>query len=169
MLVGKNQVELTEQELHEMEHDPARQVIDGVIRTRVIEARNLERSFNRAQAFWDAHSKWSQETFGTDQERGPLGALKHLEKEAREAQTEVQVGMDASPALREEIADCLFLTCDAARRAGMTLNDLLDEANKKLEINKTRTWAKPTKADEPVEHVRSNDGPGDIEMGNLVR
>lgn len=30
-------------------------------------------------------SEWSQKTFGSDDERGPIGALKHLAKEAKEA------------------------------------------------------------------------------------
>lgn len=111
---------------------------------------------SKTQVFWDEHSEWSQDTFGTDRERGPLGALKHLEKEAREAQQEVVIlpltaGYDNR--LHEEIADCLFLTFDAARRAGMTLDSLLDTAFTKLAKNKTRVWGKPT-SDEPVEHVR---------------
>ena len=117
---------------------------------------------NKAQKFWNEQSEWSQATFGTDTERGPLGALKHLEKEAKEAQREVekiqriQSNTDSSIAdsLNTEIADCLFLTFDAARRAGMTLDSLLDTAFRKLEINKQRKWNKPT-SDEPVEHVRS--------------
>lgn len=152
MLVGKKE-ELSEQELHEMEHDAARKIITAVDEARSFEAKAfVESCKERTQRFWNAHADWSQKTFGTD--RGPLGALKHLEKEAREAQHEVEVGMNASPALREEIADCLFLTFDSARRAGMTLDDLLDEAFKKLAINKGRTWTKPTKDGEPVEHVR---------------
>jgi Protein of unknown function (DUF550) len=100
---------------------------------------------SRMQNFWDTHSAWSQTTFGTDAERGPIGALKHLEMEAREAQEK--------PGDREEFADCFLLTCDAARRAGMTLDDLLNEAFAKLAKNKLRVWPKPT-SDEPSQHVR---------------
>ena len=39
-----------------------------------------------AQQFWDQQAEWSRATFGSDTERGPLGPLKHLEKEAKEAQ-----------------------------------------------------------------------------------
>jgi NTP pyrophosphatase (non-canonical NTP hydrolase) len=112
---------------------------------------------SRTQRFWNEHSEWSQRTFGTDQERGPLGALKHLEKEAREAQAELLKLCDQQgdpTALEMEITDCLFLTFDAARRAGMTLDSLLDTAFKKLEKNKTRVWAKPATDNEPIEHVR---------------
>jgi hypothetical protein len=60
--------------------------------------------------FWDAQSKWSQATFGTDAERGPLGALKHLRKEIEEVK--------ANPGDIEERADLVFLALDASRRAG---------------------------------------------------
>ena len=103
------------------------------------------RETNRVQRFWNEQSEWSQATFGTDQERGPLGALKHLEKEAREAQE--------YPIDWVEIADCQFLVFDAARRAGMTLDQLMNTCEQKLIINKARKWGKPT-SDEPVEHIR---------------
>ena len=98
----------------------------------------------RAQRFWDALAEWSQATFGTDAERGAIGPLKHLEKEAREAQE----ALDPI-----EIADCLLLVFDAARRRGLTLDQLMDAAEWKLEVNKMRKWNKPT-SDEPIEHVR---------------
>ena len=44
---------------------------------------------SRAQQFWNEQGEWSQKTFGLDSERGPLGPLKHLEKEAREGQEQV--------------------------------------------------------------------------------
>lgn len=90
-------------------------------------------------------SAWSQATFGADQERGPLGALRHLEKEAREAQ--------AAPTDLEEYADCLLLVLDASRRAGFNVWKLVRSACAKLQVNKQRTWPKPT-SDEPVEHAR---------------
>src|SRR5688500_7375797 len=57
---------------------------------------------------WLDQAEWSQATFGSDDERGPIGALKHLAKEAVEAQ--------AAPDDEEEYADCLLLILDAARR-----------------------------------------------------
>ena len=97
------------------------------------------------QAFWDAQAEWSQATFGTDQDRDHIGPLKHLAKEAVEAQVR--------PSDPFEIADCLFLTFDAARRSGLTLTKLIEVCNEKLAINKARKWDKPTD-DNPVEHVR---------------
>jgi len=91
-------------------------------------------------------SEWSQQTFGCDKERGPLGALMHLEKEAREAL--------AAPDDAHEYADCLLLVLDAARRAGFEPLQLLQHAYGKLQICKQRKWPKPTAKDQPVEHIR---------------
>lgn len=94
-------------------------------------------------------AEWSQATFGNDLERGPMGALKHLEKEARECQAAI-----ANPEnLREEMADCFLLLLDACRRAGIKPMQLVEAAQEKMTINKRRTWPKPTD-DEPVEHVK---------------
>lgn len=94
-------------------------------------------------------SDWSQKTFGSDAERGPLGVVRHLEKEAREA----QAAIDSQDAFREEMADCLLLVLDAARRGKIKVMQLIKAAQAKMKINKSRTWPKPT-SDEPVEHVR---------------
>ena len=92
------------------------------------------------------HAKWSQATFGTDQERGPVGPLKHLAKEAQEAADR--------PRDISEYADCLLLILDATRRAGWTMVDLVDAAECKLIVNRERQWNVPTGKDEPIEHVR---------------
>lgn len=93
-------------------------------------------------------STWSQKTFGTDQERGPLGALKHLEKEAREAQDKPNDGL--------EYADCFLLILDASRRAGIPIMKLLDLAKEKMKINKERKWGSAN-GNEPVEHIRNDE------------
>ncbi len=93
-------------------------------------------------------SQWSQETFGDYATRGPLGALRHLEKEAVEAQQAV-----GTNEIAKELADCLILTIDAARRSGLSLEQLLDATAAKLEECKGRQWPKPV-GDEPCEHVR---------------
>lgn len=99
------------------------------------------------RAFWGAQAEWSERTFGTTAERGPMGPLKHLAKEVAEVQASGP-NWDVT-----ELCDCLFLICDAARRAGFTYDQLMDAAWRKLDINKGRQWQKPT-SDEPVEHVR---------------
>lgn len=107
------------------------------------------RSMSEIKAFWMAQSEWSQKTFGLDTERGPIGPLKHLAKEAVEAQ--------ANPKGLMEFVDCLFLVFDATRRAGFTFDQLLEGAWEKLEINRKREWNKPPAGDEPIEHDRSKD------------
>jgi hypothetical protein len=93
-------------------------------------------------------AKWSQETFGTDSERGPIGALKHLEKEAKEAYESY-----GSLEYHEELADCFILLLDAIRRSGLSFRGLVRIAITKMIKNKARAWPKPT-SDEPVEHIR---------------
>ena len=106
----------------------------------------MELSFNR---FWDEQSKWSQETFGPDTERDPIGPLKHLAKEAKEAQ--------ADPKDLKEYVDCQFLVVDAARRAGFTKEQLLEGCFEKLEENKNRDWPdwRTAPADEAIEHIKT--------------
>lgn len=96
--------------------------------------------------FWPAQAEWSQATFGPDNERGPIGPLKHLAKEVAEVM--------ADPSDIMEFTDCLFLLFDSTRRAGFTFEELRDAAWKKLEINKARKWQTPPKGDEAIEHVR---------------
>jgi NTP pyrophosphatase (non-canonical NTP hydrolase) len=121
-------------------------------------------------------AEWSQRTFGADAERGPLGALRHLEQEAREAQAAVRavnecrangradnpLAVGTSPpwslsAVESELADCLLLVLDAARRAGLGPLALVRVARRKMETNRARAWPKPT-PDEPVGHVRDGGG-----------
>lgn len=107
-------------------------------------------------------AEWSQATFGTDKERGPIGPLKHLELEAIEARQEAENFRDwgGDPGrLREiarnfiiEMADCLLLLLDASRRGGFTVIQLMEAAQAKMRINKHRTFIKPT-TDVPSHHV----------------
>ena len=98
-------------------------------------------------------SAWSQATFGSDGDRGPVGALKHLEKETREAVAAWQATEFDPRAVREELADCLLLLLDASRRAGLSPLSLVIAAKEKMVVNKSRTWPKTT-GDVPSEHVR---------------
>lgn len=104
------------------------------------------------QGFIDAQRGWSEETFGLGSHRGPTGPLKHLAKEAVEAQEAV-----GTEHLIEELADCLFLLVDAMWRSGYTSEDLLGSAFRKLEKNKARNWGnwKDKDPNAAIEHVRS--------------
>ena len=99
----------------------------------------------RLAKLWDSLANWSRATFGADTERGPVGPLKHLAKEAQEA--------IASPGDASEYADCFILVCDAARRSGMSLDRLLQAVADKLEINRQRHWPAPV-ADQAIEHLK---------------
>lgn len=98
--------------------------------------------------FFDLQAAWSRETFGPDNVRGPIGPLKHLEKEVKEAQD--------APGDLSEYVDCLFLVCDAARRAGFTREQLLEGASLKLAKNMARQWPdwRTVPLNTAIEHVR---------------
>lgn len=101
------------------------------------------------ERFWSEQGEWSQATFGTDAERGPIGPLKHLAKEVAEAL--------ADTSDREEYVDCFFLAIDAARRSGLfaSPNHFLVAAFAKLKKNKQRKWGANT-PDGAVEHIRED-------------
>lgn len=98
--------------------------------------------------FWEDLSKWSQKTFGEDNVRGPIGALKHLREEIQEVLQ--------SPYDKEEYADCVFLIFDAARRAGITYKELTNSIWDKLQKNKNRKWPPVPAADDgvPRKHIK---------------
>jgi dATP/dGTP diphosphohydrolase len=96
----------------------------------------------RLAKFWDEQAKWSDATFGEG--RGPIGALKHLAKEVNETIDD--------PQCLEEYADMVHLLFDACRNAGFTLDQLVGECYRKLEINKKRKWNVATPG-EPCEHI----------------
>lgn len=100
---------------------------------------------DRLGRFWDQQAIWSQATFGKDEDRGPIGAIKHLRKEADE--------LLQDPSDLEEYADCIFLVFDACRRARFDYTDLVSKCFEKLEKNRARVWPK-TAPDEPAEHDR---------------
>lgn len=131
-------------------------------------------------ALVEDHREWSDTTLGTPAERGPIGALKHLQKEAVEAEGAARtlkeqaaqpwwadsVESDSAIAnakenyiarltsdFRSELADCLLLLLDANRRAGFSILEMVEAAQAKMIVNRTRTYPKPT-SDVPSEHVR---------------
>lgn len=100
--------------------------------------------------FWHEQAEWSEKTFGTTAERGPVGPLKHLQKEVKEILDKPEDG--------EEYVDAFFLIIDAARRSKQFAGpaDFLKQGFAKLEKNKLREWQVPTNPDEAVEHVRES-------------
>lgn len=95
-------------------------------------------------------SKWAQATFGSDQERGPIGPLKHLIKEVQETMED--------PSNIVEWADCMIILFDGCRRAGHTFRDLVGAMRGKHQVNVTRKWPKADSGNpEPIEHVREEE------------
>lgn len=103
-------------------------------------------------ALWQTLSDWSQATFGDDSVRGPVGPLKHLRQEAREAIN--AVGQPEE--LRKELADCLLILLDVTRRSGSTFAVLLDDSIEKLAVNQQRKWPplSEIETDAAVSHIR---------------
>lgn len=118
---------------------------------------------------FNAVGEWSNKTFGTERERGPVGPLKHLVKE-------VLCELLGVPAIHfdyflqnwartiarsenatdlEELADVCILLMDATRRAGHSAEDLLNAVAMKHAKNLTRTYLRPV-GDEITEHVRAS-------------
>lgn len=112
--------------------------------------------------FFERQKEWATKTFGDASHRGPNGPLDHLAKEAMEAIQETDPEKK-----KEEIADCLFVSFEAAWRHGMSYGDLAKYATKKLDKNKARKWPplSEQRAGKAVEHVR--DGEPEIQAGIL--
>jgi hypothetical protein len=79
-----------------------------------------------------AIGEWSEATFD---DNSPAPKLHHLKEEVDEL---LEAPMD-----RAEYADCLILLLDAARKAGIGADELVQAAYQKLEINKRRLWGEP--------------------------
>lgn len=105
---------------------------------------------HRVPAIMEEARQFSARTFGNPSDRGPAGALLHLQKEAKEA-------TEASPEhLLEELADCQLLVWDAMWRAGIKYNILISAVEYKTAVNHRRNWG-PVIDGKPVEHVRPAD------------
>lgn len=92
---------------------------------------------------------WASGTFGTAQQRGPVGPLHHLAKEANETAED--------PTNIVEYADCLIIFLDAMWRAGFTLQQVVDAAHSKMKVNRARKWPKAVEG-KPCEHIKEVGG-----------
>ena len=123
---------------------------------------------DKGQALFDRVGVWSNRTFGSEAERGPIGPLKHLVKEAL---VEL-LGYDEKAVNNllllphdrhgvedlDEYADLQILVNDAVRRAGYSWAELMTAADAKQAKNETRTYPKPAPGDDTIsEHDRSRD------------
>lgn len=108
-----------------------------------------------------SHQQWSENTFGTIEQRGPVGALNHIKKEAVEAIEEYE---SSGPELildnkryRVELADILLCFNDVIWRSGFTFQEIIEAAQEKLYINMEREWPAigSVPPDESVHHIKS--------------
>ncbi|MDD9900506.1 MAG: DUF550 domain-containing protein [Alphaproteobacteria bacterium] len=97
---------------------------------------------DRWQKMQEEIGVFTDKTFGTST---PRAKALHLAEEAQEAADD--------PADIIEWADCIILLLDGVRKAGYTTDDLYDAVQRKMEINKNRTWGKADK-DGVVRHKK---------------
>ncbi len=114
----------------------------------------VTRRYSPIVRLWRRRRAFSFATFGPPEVRGPVGPLRHLRKEAEEVVGEAL--LEHGEHLREEMADCFILILDAADRMGLSLGDLIAEAQAKMAINEAREWPdwRTCSTTEPIEHVR---------------
>jgi len=95
------------------------------------------------------HLEWSLRVFGPGHQTESL--TRHIEKELVEVR--------AKPDDLIEWVDVILLALDGYLRHGGTPATILADLRRKQEINLARTWTEPAGADQPVEHVRSDEHP----------
>lgn len=109
--------------------------------------------------FQDEVGEWGDKTFnskrGFDKDSCTCGMYNHLKKEVIELEkacrcaTDPNIPTDQREAISEETADCFLLLLHLAH---LHKFDLLEEARKKMEINRKRTWGEPDEYG-VIEHV----------------
>lgn len=94
--------------------------------------------------FAQDRADFSFKTFGTPAEHSFLLTLKKLQHELEE--------LIENPDDEMEWSDCFLAFLDAAQRKGYSINELVEFASRKLEINKKRNWKK--NSDGTFSHVK---------------
>jgi NTP pyrophosphatase (non-canonical NTP hydrolase) len=97
--------------------------------------------------------EWSLKTFP---DATHLSSLEKLKSEIKEVAKELKY-LDKFPdqdpvKLPEEYADCLMCLFDSAGRAGITVEEIFEAFEEKLEINKNRKWVK--NPDNTYSHIK---------------
>lgn len=98
-------------------------------------------------------NNWATETFGKVR---AIPALCHLKKEcdeAIEALQREQSGVGEVPATHSEYADLMILLMNSAGSYGLSPDQLLFHVERKLKINRQRTWKAPDE-NGIMEHVK---------------
>lgn len=79
-------------------------------------------------------TKWQNETFG---KFSPQAALAHLEEELDELNYDLYHNIETR---NMEWADCFILLFGAAKRDGLSYEDICNAINSKMDINYKRNW-----------------------------
>jgi NTP pyrophosphatase (non-canonical NTP hydrolase) len=112
----------------------------------------------KIQYFMDDVHQWADSTFGHD--RKVTAALHHLKQEVPELIDAIEkTGItkrpeNGNPEIEFEFADCFILILNAASKYGLTADQLMEIAQKKLQICKERKWGKPDE-NGVVNHIKA--------------
>ena len=93
-------------------------------------------------------TEWQNATFG---QATALSKVAHLAQEVIELNDALH--KEDEPNVGPEFADCFILLFGAAASHGMDYNDILNEIEWKMEINKQRKWGTPD-ANGVVNHIK---------------
>ncbi len=114
---------------------------------------NRSKDESELSKFQQEVGKWGKEVFGRENINQSIKSLiTHLWKEVLELDKEANryTFPTMNEKVKKELADCFILLLDIS---SLMSCDLLGEARKKMEINRSRTWGKPDK-DGVIEHER---------------
>lgn len=81
------------------------------------------------------HGEWSADTFPKGTAKG---ALIHARREVEEIMDDMNERRTEK--LPEEFADALFCILDSARRANVSMGEIITAGERKLQVNKLRKW-----------------------------
>jgi NTP pyrophosphatase (non-canonical NTP hydrolase) len=120
-------------------------------------------SLKNIQQFMDAHSEWANGVFGETPVTGPL---KHL---VEELTSELLPELSGDPNqndriedpshfehVKEEFADCFILLFHAAKKYGLSAEEIFAAMQAKFEKNKKRKWG-PVDENGVSHHVKENE------------
>jgi len=93
--------------------------------------------------FIERKMKWSFETFG---EQEVCGVIDHIKDELLEVKE--------NPEAIEEWIDIILLAIDGASRVGFSADDIINELERKLQINTSRRWEGVEKGTSAIKHIK---------------
>jgi len=121
-------------------HETAREIYDKV-KGYPVQHRHMTVHDNALSLMEEVRMAWSLKTFP---DATPLGALEKCREELMEVEVILKHNPHHLDDLATEYADALMCLMDSAQRAGLTVGDIFNAYNAKMEVNKARTWHKNT-------------------------